>query len=353
MGLGGSGHAQSSLPAGLDDGAFWNLIVELSEPDGFFTDENYVSNELGLQRLLPDLGRRFEPGGVYLGVGPEQNFSYVAALRPRIAFIVDIRRQNAMEHLVYKVLFELAGNRADFVSLLFSRPRPPGLDADSTAETLLMDYRVAPADRELFEATLASILGVLVERHGFALSDADRASVAKVFTAFYEAGPEIQYIYEGTDEWHPNYVQLMDLKDASGTNWSYLGSEERFLRVRRMQLANLIVPVVGDFAGPKTLRAIGDYVRARSDTIDVFYVSNVEPYLFRGDLWRPFYDNVATLPVSDDAIFIRTFFGSTARECRDLRPSIRTPLQGSIVELVEDYRSGEIETQCALVERSR
>jgi hypothetical protein len=341
------------LPAELDDRAFWNLIVEVSEPDGFFTDENYVSNELGLQRLLPDLEQKFEPGGVYLGVGPEQNFSYVAALRPGIAFIVDIRRQNAMEQLMYKALFELADNRADFVSLLFSRPRPAGLDADTTAEKLLADYRVSPADRELFEATLASILDVLVERHGFALSDADRASVTKVFTAFYEGGPAIQYIYEGTDEWHPNYVQLMDLKDASGTNWSYLGSEERFERVRRMQHANLMVPVVGDFAGPKTLRAIGDYVRKHGDTINVFYVSNVEPYLFRGDLWRPFYDSVATLPFRDDAIFIRTFFGSTARECRDLRPSIRTPLQGSIVELLEDYRGGEIETQCALVERSR
>ena len=353
LGLAAAGHAQSRLPAELDDGAFWSLIVELSEPDGFFTDENYVSNELGLQRLLPGLEQMFEPGGVYVGVGPEQNFSYVAALRPRIAFIVDIRRQNAMEHLMYKALFELADNRADFVSLLFSRPRPPGLDADSTAERLLVDYRAAPADRALFEATLASILGVLVERHGFALNDADRASITKVFTAFYEGGPAIQYVYEGTDEWHPNYVQLMDLKDASGTNWSYLGSEQRFQRVRSMQRSNLIVPVVGDFAGPKTLRAIGEYVRKQGDTIDVFYVSNVEPYLFRGDVWRPFYDSVATLPVSDDALFIRTFFGSTARQCSALRPSTRTPLMGSIVELLEDYRSGEIETQCALVERSR
>lgn len=146
----------------------------------------------------------------------------------------------------------------------------------------------------------------------------------------------------------------MELTDASGTNWSYLGSEERFQRVRRMQLENRIVPVVGDFAGPKTLRAIGAYVREQGATIDVFYVSNVEPYLFGDDgLWRRFYGNVATLPVSDDAVFIRTFFGSTARQCSELRPAIRTPLLGSIAELLEDYRAGEIETQCALVQRSR
>jgi hypothetical protein len=353
IGLAVAGHAQSRLPQRLDDRAFWSLIGGLSEPDGFFADENYVSNELGLQRVLPGLESKFQPGGVYVGVGPEQNFSYVAALRPGIAFVVDIRRQNAMEHLMYKALFELADDRADFLSLLFSRPRPSGLDAQSTAAALLAGYRVTPADRALFEATLASILGVLTERHGFALAPADLASITKVFTAFYDGGPGIQYVFEGTDEWHPNYVQLMDLTDASGTNWSYLGSEARFERVRSLQLANLIVPVVGDFAGPKALRAIGDYLRRHGATLDVFYVSNVEPYLFRSDLWRPFYDSVATLPVSDDAVFIRTFFGSTVRQCGALRPTIRTPMTGSIVELIEDYRSGEIETQCALVERSR
>jgi hypothetical protein len=189
----------------------------------------------------------------------------------------------------------------------------------------------------LFEATLESVLDLLVERRGFALSDADRASVTKVLTAFYESGPAIQYVYRGTAEWHPNYAQLMDMRDASGTNWSYLGSEERFQRVR----------------GPKTLRAIGNYVRGYGETVDVFYVSNVEPYLFADDAWRRFYDSVATLPLSRDAVFIRTFFGSTARQCRDPRPPIRTPVMGSMVELLDAYRSGEIATQCALVPLSR
>ena len=274
-----------------DSGA---LLVELSEPDGFYADNNYVSNELGLQRVLPNLEQRFEPGGVYLGVGPEQNFSYVAALRPRIAFIVDIRRQNAMEHLMYKALFELSENRADFVSLLFSRPSPPGLDSESTVDALFTAYRAAAADRALFETSLASILRVLVERHGFALDDADRASVAKVFSAFYEEGPEIHYVFRERDQNHPRYFEVMEMTDDSGTNWSYLGSEERFQRVKRMQRANVIVPVVGDVGGTKTMRAIGDYVRGLRDTIDVFYVSNVERYLFLDGPWRSFYENVST-----------------------------------------------------------
>ena len=45
-------------------------------------------------------------GGVYVGVGPNQNFTYIAAIRPELAFIVDIRRQNLLEHLLFKVLTE-------------------------------------------------------------------------------------------------------------------------------------------------------------------------------------------------------------------------------------------------------
>jgi hypothetical protein len=349
----GSGDAQPRSRAKLDDDTFWKLIVELSEPSGSYPDDNYVSNELELQRVLPDLERWFSPGGVYLGVGPEQNFSYVAARRPRIAFIVDIRRQNAMEHLMYKALFELADDRADFVSLLFSRQRPPDLDARATTATLFADFDGSPPDRALFEATLASIFRRLVDRHGFALSQADRESIAKVFTAFYEDGPKIRYIFRQGREWHPDYVQVMDMTDASGPNWSYLGSEERFQRVRRMQLANLIVPVVGDFAGPKTLRAIGAYVRGLGDTIDVFYASNVEQYLFADAVVGRFYDNVATLPLSDDAIFIRTFFGGAVLECGDARAPARTPYAEPIAELLADYRSGKLETRCALVRHTR
>jgi len=127
LGLATSANAQARLPE-LDDEAFWRLIGELSEPDGFYSDDNFVSNELGLPRVLPALEQTFEPGVVFIGVGPEQHFSYVAALQPRIAFVVDIRRQNAMEHLMYKALFEMADDRTAFVSLLFSRPEPPELD---------------------------------------------------------------------------------------------------------------------------------------------------------------------------------------------------------------------------------
>ena len=76
---------------GLSDQEFWRLVGTLSEPAGAFElSDTFVSNETS----VPELARWLRPsGGVYIGVGPEQNFTYIAALRPAMAFIVDIRRE--------------------------------------------------------------------------------------------------------------------------------------------------------------------------------------------------------------------------------------------------------------------
>jgi hypothetical protein len=83
--------------------------------------------------MLRERGTR---GGVYMGVGPEQNLTYIAAIRPQMAFIVDIRRQAVMQHLMFKAVFEMAADRADFISLLFSKPRPPGLDSSTSIQNI-------------------------------------------------------------------------------------------------------------------------------------------------------------------------------------------------------------------------
>src|SRR5207245_2625298 len=118
----------ADLPARLTDQEFWGLTETLSEAGGFFRSDNFLSNERGYQQIIPDLLERIGPGrgGVYLGVGPEQNFAYIVALKPQMAFIIDIRRGNLHEHLLYKALFEMSATRADFLSRLFSRSRPAG-----------------------------------------------------------------------------------------------------------------------------------------------------------------------------------------------------------------------------------
>jgi hypothetical protein len=345
-----------ALPTQLSDREFWQLFTDLSEQGGSFQDENYVSNEQGYQRAIPRLRDTVKPGGVYVGVGPEQNFTYINALEPKMAFVIDIRRQNAMELLMYKALFELAPDRADFVSRLFSLPRPSTqeLDSKATAKALFDAYGKVRSDNRLFQENLAAILDVLTKRHAFGLTPEDRASIQKVFTAFYESGLNIQYIYQGNLENHATYPRLMTVTDDAQKNWSYLATEDNFLRLKTMQMKNLIIPVVGDFAGPKAVKAVGKYVRDNGGVVNVFYVSNVEPYLFQSGVQKAFYDSVATMPLDSSSVFVRTFFASAVRECAATqRVSIMTPLLNNIRDLLKDYQKGDVKTQCDLVARSK
>jgi len=116
--------AEDKLPAQLSDEEFWKLSNELSEPDGTFRSDNLLSNESYFQFVIPHLLELLKTGNVYMGVGPEQNFTYIAALKPKMVFLVDIRRGNFDLQLMYKALFEMSADRADFVSKLFSKKRP-------------------------------------------------------------------------------------------------------------------------------------------------------------------------------------------------------------------------------------
>src|SRR5205809_3902753 len=141
----------AELPAQLTDEAFWQLVTEFSEPSGRFPSDNFVSNELATQRVLSELTKSRKAGGAYVGVGPEQNFTYIDALHPKIAFIVDIRRQNMIEHLMYKALIELSSDRAEFLSRLFSRPRPSNVDTSSNIDTLFAAFNEVGPDSKTFD----------------------------------------------------------------------------------------------------------------------------------------------------------------------------------------------------------
>src|SRR5205823_4494020 len=173
------------LPAQLTDEEFWRLSSETSEPDGNFRSDNLLSNESYFQFVIPELKEMMLQDRVYMGVGPEQNFTYIAALKPRMAFIVDIRRGNLQLQLMYKALFELSSDRADFVSRLFSRKTPEGLGPGPSAQQIFDAVAAADASDAVYDRTLKAIEAQLSGRHGFALSQDDINGIEHVFHAFY------------------------------------------------------------------------------------------------------------------------------------------------------------------------
>ena len=339
------------LPASLTDQEFWQLVSASSEPNGFFNSDNLLSNETTFQYVIPALRRLVKPGGVYVGVGPEQNFAYILALEPAIAFIPDIRRGNLQEHLMYKALFEMASDRAEFLSLLFSRQRPADLSADATIERLMSAYAAADSSPELYNKNLTAVKSWLTTHHKFALADADLPGVEYVYSNFYAAGPGLSYASTGgiRRNRYPTYAELQVETDGQGQHRGYLATDANFKAMKRFEEKNLLVPIVGDFAGPRALRAIAQYAKGHGAIVTAFYTSNVENYLFQGGSWDRFAANVDTMPLDASSTFIRACFDNCVRD-----PASRsTTLLDSMTVLLKDFHDGRIRTYWDVLGHSR
>ncbi len=113
------------------------------------------------------------------------------------------------------------------------------------------------------------------------------------------------------------------------------------------------MPVVGNFAGSKALRAVGKYIADRGATVSAFYVSNVEQYLFQDVLFDRFAENVATLPVDEASTFIRSVsarFGYDGPNTwTDGRASALDPIRMFVV----DFRAGRLRSYYDVNARSK
>src|SRR5690349_12495801 len=261
--------AGSTTPSDVTDKQFWSLIQDFSEEDGYFRSDNLLSNETSFQYVIPDVLKAAKQGRVYLGVGPEQNFTYMVALKPAMAFIIDIRHGNLDVHLLYKALFELSKDRAEFVSRLFSRKRPDGLTAKSSVDDIFNAYLAAEGNKEIYEANLKAVEDVLVKKHGFPLTSGDLDGVRWALSNYYQFGPAISYNSSLSANIPPEivgarggnrggnngvtYASLMMSGDGDGQYRSFLASEENFAFLKDLEARNLVIPIVGDFGGDKAI----------------------------------------------------------------------------------------------------
>jgi hypothetical protein len=324
--------AAQTLPTQLTDQEFWKMSSDFSESDGTFRSDNLLSNESWFQYVIPELNKTAKQGRVYLGVGPEQNFTYISALKPQMVFIFDIRRGNLDLHLMYKALFELSKDRADFVSKLFSKKRPAGLTSDSSARAIFAAYSLVESSDALYKENLQAIQDHLLKTHSFPVSANDLEGIEYVYNNFYRFGPDINYNSStrgGFGGGGVAYSDLMVATDESGQSRSFLANDENFQVLKTLHTRNLLVPVVGNFAGPKAIRAVGQYLKEKGAQVSAFYLSNVEQYLRQDGIWDNFCRNVSTLPLDDSSTFIRSVRGGRF----GLGTGLNSDLGGMVSEL--------------------
>jgi hypothetical protein len=146
---------------------------------------------------------------------------------------------------------------------------------------------------------------------------------------------------------------LIRQADATGRQRSYLATEENFRALKDLEEKNLIVPIVGDFAGGKALRAVGRYLRDHGATVSAFYTSNVEMYLFEDPFaWKRFYANLAALPTDESSTLIRTY--NLTNEVRTRTSAVRL---ATVLDTVSDFLravdEGRIQSYSDVIDRSR
>jgi hypothetical protein len=344
-------HGPSSSPAptaaALPLTEFAILSQRISEPGGFFPSDNLVSNESSYLHVLTTLDSLGVKGGAYVGVGPDQNYSYIAQIKPEIAFLIDIRRDAVLQHLMYKALFERARNRLEYMCLLLGRPVPhdPSRWDSVAVGQLVATVDSLPLDSALFEKTELEA-HTAMQRYGVSLTAEDFTTIRSIHLAFAREGLNVRYNtvaagrgFSGASRYlstrimvlkdgvqtvisgntgppaafpqfdaSVNWRRLLQETDLTGRQRSYLTSETNFQYLKEMHRRNLIIPVVGDLAGPHALADIGREIAARGLRVSAFYVSNVEQYLMPGPSFTRFAEVVAGMPFDGKSVIIRSYF---------------------------------------------
>ena len=327
----------------IADQSFAKIIDETSEEGGYFWSNNYISNETSYQHVIEELERVRQPGGVYIGVGPNQNFTYIAHTEPSLAFIVDIRRDNLVEHLLFKSLMLRAETRGAYLSrLLGRRLSETALGEDAPIDLILEELAAAPPDESFFQDNLEEATKWLTSQP-VPVTERDRRNFELIFGQFFRHGLEIKY-----DSWRsfffPSLKEFILEEDLRGTRQNWLTSARHYDLIRRMHQENRIIPLVGDFAGPKALRALGSLLRGRSQVVRTFYVSNVEFYLFRQGEWSEFMNNVRALPIDERSVFIRAYANLHRPHPKMVEDHITVSLVQNVQHILNNDSAGRYQT---------
>lgn len=346
----------STAPDSLTAAEFAALSTRLSDGGAYFDTDNLISNEKSLLHPLTELDRLNVRGGAFIGVGPDQGFNYIARTAPRIAFMVDIRRDNLLQHLLFKALFSASRNRAEYLALWLGRPVPRDVQ---TREHDAIDTLVAWARRTpstpASAASAVSLVREQVSRSGITLTDADLATIERFHRAFIGEGVALRFTSHGRapQPYYPTLGQLLTERDLNGAQSSYLASESAFRVVQSLERRNLVVPVVSDLAGPKGLPTLTVVLRERGDSLSVFYTSNVEDYLIRDGRFPTFVRSLAKLPRTSNAVVIRSWFGGEGSHPRSVSGYHTTQLIEPVSDLVYDPAVAGVRSYRQLVMRLR
>ena len=285
------------------DAGFGRVIDRLSRsPTGPAGADNLVTNEDSVPRIAGEIAAQVPPDQGYLGVGPDQNFTYIAHSRPALSVIVDYRRKNRLLHLLHKAFFALSPTRADYLRHLTAMHPRVKVGVDSTAESL-----IAAFDHDGHARSAAAESRREVERYleplGLISEPADRAEIERIRVRL--AGPGLRARFLALPG-YPTTARMMTTVDRGGRPAHFLADESFYRRVRERQLGDVVLPIVDDFGAADGLSRLATQLGRRGPEIGLAYFSDVEFFLFRAGRFPAFIANLRRLPWHRNARVVRS-----------------------------------------------
>jgi hypothetical protein len=274
---------------------------------------------------------------VYIGVGPDQNFTYIAHTRPALAFVVDYRRRNLLLHLLHRALFSLSHDRVSYLERMTAR-QAPRFVGNPSAEALVKAFSEAPFDRVRLEVAVSEVTAVL--RPLGIVHEEEWSALALIQSRL--AGPGVNARFLALTM-YPTLARMMTATDRDGRETHWISDESLYQVIRDRQTGDRVIPVVGDLAGPSSLPALGTWLRLRGFRVDVFYASDVEFFLLRSGKFPAYLTNLEQLPWSDDAVIVRTSTREIAHAERFIGDSSTTVVR-AVAPFLAAAKGGRVRT---------
>lgn len=328
-------------PAAALSGSFAGAVtasLAAAVPPSNYTLDCFVTNESAYNEVLARCRPAGGTTGAYLGVGPDQNFTYIGAYRPRLAIVVDARMDNLIEHLMFKVIFERAEDPLQYLALLFGRSgsRSAGRPVpDGSPEALVEEFERLPSSNRTYGANRAWLRAELGRR--WPLTDEHHRRVDHLYAEFHRRQLDITNVDAAT---RANLNEIPCLRDiilarnSRGVNLHFLTDRERYRYVRRLQRADRVIPMLGNLTSTPSIDRVDAILRQAGERLATLYLSNVEEHVLRrytiedgrltgyanpegllsgpdGVAYDALLANLARLPTLDDAVLVRFFFPGT------------------------------------------
>jgi hypothetical protein len=277
-------------------------VEDTSAYDGLFPIKHVTSNEWQNGVFVSEVRRR--PGGAFLGLGGEQNYTLIAAGRSQVAFIVDSNPVVIEIHRAYHALHKLAPTRTAFVAYLSGREPPPHQAGATMAEIVARVEKQPPLDaarllreaRGLVSANEMQALGKMI--HG-------------QFGTLYMAGKPSGSFAE--------HFARMAREPRSPTRFAcWLDHDQSYAAVRARIESNAIHLVTGSIAGEQTLRSIAAAARKMGVVFHHVYLSNAPDYVFGSGAGRQLAANLRLLPTNAATRVLTTGDASNAGQAAPL-----------------------------------